>query len=175
MPVVVGTAGAAVTARDSSDEDPGAGIVAALREVYDPCCRERGISVVDMGLIEDVQVDEQRAHIELVLTSGWCPFAVDLVEEITQAAGAAAADAEVSVEVVWDPVWEPGRMAEDARRKLRFLPEPSEAGDARAYAAAHGAGGHVPVHGAAAHAPVGGQGRAGARTADRDEEPDHDR
>jgi len=26
-------------------------IMDALRTVYDPCCREKGISVVDMGLV----------------------------------------------------------------------------------------------------------------------------
>ena len=27
----------------------------ALSEVYDPCCREKGISVVDMGLVRSVR------------------------------------------------------------------------------------------------------------------------
>jgi metal-sulfur cluster biosynthetic enzyme len=27
----------------------------ALGEVYDPCCREKGISVVDMGLVRSVR------------------------------------------------------------------------------------------------------------------------
>ena len=31
-------------------------IIEALRDCYDPCCRDRGISVVDMGLIENVKV-----------------------------------------------------------------------------------------------------------------------
>jgi hypothetical protein len=26
-------------------------VLEALRSVYDPCCRERGISIVDMGLV----------------------------------------------------------------------------------------------------------------------------
>ncbi len=32
-------------------------VYAALAECYDPCCAERGISVVDMGLVEDVRVE----------------------------------------------------------------------------------------------------------------------
>ncbi len=28
----------------------------ALRQVYDPCCADRGISIVDMGVVEDVRV-----------------------------------------------------------------------------------------------------------------------
>ena len=32
-------------------------VIDALREVYDPCCADRGISIVDMGVVEDVRVD----------------------------------------------------------------------------------------------------------------------
>ena len=31
-------------------------VVGALRQCFQPCCREKGISVVDMGLIESVAV-----------------------------------------------------------------------------------------------------------------------
>jgi metal-sulfur cluster biosynthetic enzyme len=56
-------------------------IVEALRGVVDPCCRERGISVVDMGLVHDVAVDaaDGDARIDILLTSGWCPFQTDLL------------------------------------------------------------------------------------------------
>lgn len=50
-------------------------ILDALRTVYDPCCKEKEISVVDMGLIESVDSDREAAKVELVLASGWCPFA----------------------------------------------------------------------------------------------------
>lgn len=50
-------------------------IVDVLRGLADPCCEEKGISVVDMGLVRDVAVDGDLARVELVLTSGWCPFA----------------------------------------------------------------------------------------------------
>jgi len=32
-------------------------VMAVLRRCYDPCCKERQVSVVDMGLIERVKVD----------------------------------------------------------------------------------------------------------------------
>ncbi len=46
----------------------------ALAGVYDPCCREKGISVLDMGLVRSVQVEDEDevAMVELLLTSGWC-------------------------------------------------------------------------------------------------------
>ena len=43
-------------------------ILDALRTVYDPCCKEKEISVVDMGLIESVELDGEGAKVELVLT-----------------------------------------------------------------------------------------------------------
>jgi metal-sulfur cluster biosynthetic enzyme len=104
-------------------------IIAALRSVYDPCCREKGISVVDMGLIESIELDGEGAKIELVLTSGWCPFAVDLlgmirekVESLPEVGGAA-------VEVVWEKAWSMERLSDDAHAKLRFLPNPKNVRD----------------------------------------------
>lgn len=110
-------------------------IVDALREVADPCCRERGISVVDMGLLREVAVDQGNARIEILLTSGWCPFQVDLVAAITEAVEALPGVRQASVRVCLDEVWSAQRMAPDARRKLRFLPEPADVADRDGYVA----------------------------------------
>ena len=59
--------------------------VEALADVYDPCCREKGISVVDMGLLRSVTLSGSHARVELMLTSGWCPFATRLLTEIEDA------------------------------------------------------------------------------------------
>ena len=53
-------------------QDP-ATIIDALREVYDPCCADRGISIVDMGVVEDVRVDGAHVDVDLVLTTGLVP------------------------------------------------------------------------------------------------------
>jgi metal-sulfur cluster biosynthetic enzyme len=103
-------------------------ITEVLREVADPCCRERGINVVDMGLLHRVAVDGDRAEVDILLTSGWCPFQVDLVQEVTDAVQALPDVAEAQVRIVLDDVWSTERMAPGARAKLRFLPEPSEVG-----------------------------------------------
>ena len=95
-------------------------VMRALGDCYDPCCEERRISVVDMGLIESVEISDGRVRIEMVLTTGWCPFASRLVEMIKDAAGAVPGIDEVDVEVVWNPTWTPERMSEEARGKLRL-------------------------------------------------------
>jgi metal-sulfur cluster biosynthetic enzyme len=113
----------------------------ALSDVYDPCCREKGISVVDMGLLRSVTVTERHARVELVLTSGWCPFASRVLSDVEDAIVAQSGVESADVEVVWDEAWTTDRLAESARRKLRFLPDPAAVGDRDAYLAAHTPGG----------------------------------
>jgi metal-sulfur cluster biosynthetic enzyme len=115
--------------------------VRALSEVYDPCCREKGISIVDMGLLRSVEVSHGHARVELLLTSGWCPFAARVLTDVTDAIGAQPGVDSCEVEVVWDEAWTPDRLADSARRKLRFLPDPATVGDRDAYLAAHIPGG----------------------------------
>lgn len=113
-------------------------IVAALREVADPCCRERGISVIDMGLLHDVRVAGQGdVTVDVLLTSGWCPFQVDLVDEITTAVESVDGIDRAEVRISLDEAWSTERLSADARRKLRFLPEPVAVPDRAAYLAAH--------------------------------------
>ena len=109
----------------------------ALTSVYDPCCREKAISVVDMGLLRSVTVNGRHARVELMLTSGWCPFATRLLGEIEDAVIAQPNVDTCDVEVVWDEAWTTDRLSEFAVRTLRFLPDPASVSDRDAYLAAH--------------------------------------
>ena len=110
MEKVVGHATGASLSREA--------VIRALDNCYDPCCQERKISVVDMGLIESIAIDGRRVRIEMVLTTGWCPFASRLLEMVYEEVGSLAAVDRVDVEVVWDPTWTPERMSAGAREKL---------------------------------------------------------
>lgn len=114
----------------------------ALRTVIDPCCRERGISVVDMGLIDEVEVtDHGRAEVRIMLTSGWCPFQTDLLADIESAVRAVPEIAEADVSITLEQAWSTDRLSDSARSRLRFLPEPAEVADREALvAAARGSG-----------------------------------
>ena len=95
-------------------------VIGALDNCYDPCCRDRRISVVDMGLIESIEIENRKVEIEMVLTTGWCPFASRLLEMVTEEVGALSTVDNVDVDVIWDPTWTPERMSESAREKLRL-------------------------------------------------------
>ena len=114
-----------------NDVDPV--IARALRDVYDPCCRDKGISVVDMGLLHRARVAGGVAQVELLLTSGWCPFAArvlaDVEAAVTELPGVTRAD----VRVVWDEPWDESRLSAQARGKLRFMPAPAQVADREAF------------------------------------------
>ena len=93
-------------------------VIQALDKCYDPCCRDRKISVVDMGLIESIDIRGRDVKIEMVLTTGWCPFASRLLEMVEEEVGGLPVVDNVDVEVVWDPTWTPERMSGSAREKL---------------------------------------------------------
>jgi metal-sulfur cluster biosynthetic enzyme len=107
---VVGSVGNSSPSREA--------VIRALDECYDPCCQDRKISVVDMGLIESVRIRGREVRVEMVLTTGWCPFASRLLEMVQEKVGGLPEVDVVGVEVVWDPAWTPERMSGSAREKL---------------------------------------------------------
>jgi metal-sulfur cluster biosynthetic enzyme len=118
--------------------------VQALSGVFDPCCREKGISIVDMGLLRSVEVRGGHAHVELLLTSGWCPFAARVLTDVADALSTQPGVDTCQVEVVWDEPWTPDRLSPSARRQLRFLPDPVAVGDRDAYLATYPTPGGQP-------------------------------
>ena len=95
-----------------------AALIEALRDVYDPCCADRGINVVDMGVVEDVHVEGSQVRVDLVLTSGWCPFVANMSSAIPDRLRQVPGVESVDVRVLWDPVWTMERLSPSAREKL---------------------------------------------------------
>jgi metal-sulfur cluster biosynthetic enzyme len=93
-------------------------LIEALRDVYDPCCADRGISIVDMGIVEDVRLEGTHVQVDLVPTTGWCPFVANMSSAIPDRLRRLAGVESVGVTVVWEPVWTMERLASSARDKL---------------------------------------------------------
>jgi metal-sulfur cluster biosynthetic enzyme len=110
----------------------------ALADVYDPCCREKEISIVDMGLVRSVDVSGNTVKVELLLTSGWCPFAARVLTDVHDSIARRPGVDAVEVEIVWDEAWTTDRLSASARGKLRFLPDPKTITDRDAYLASKG-------------------------------------
>lgn len=93
-------------------------IINNLKEVYDP---EIPVNVYDLGLIYNVDIDENNANILMTLTAPGCPVVDVLVDDITQAAKSVEGIEEVNVELTFEPPWDKSMMSEEARLELGFF------------------------------------------------------
>lgn len=72
-----------------------------LRTILDP---DLGIDIVTLGLIYDVTIKDDNAHVLMTFTTPFCPAAPYLKEQVTQALESFGAK-EVSITVTFDPPW----------------------------------------------------------------------
>jgi metal-sulfur cluster biosynthetic enzyme len=86
-------------------------------------------------------VQDGHARVELLLTSGWCPFAARVLTDVETAIGGQPGIDSCEVEIVWDEAWTTDRLSQSAVAKLRFLPDPVAVGDRDAYLSTHLPGG----------------------------------
>jgi len=54
-----------------------------LRTVVDP---EIGMNIVELGLIRHVDIGEDRAHVVMIMTTPFCPYAPQLLEQTRRTA-----------------------------------------------------------------------------------------
>ena len=84
----------------------------AIRPVDDP---DLGMSLVDMGLIYDVEIDDDNnLNIQMTLSSPACPIAPYLMSEVENTVRTLEEVNQVNVELVWEPPWDPETMATDS-------------------------------------------------------------
>ena len=89
----------------------------ALREVMDP---EIPISVVDMGLIVDLQESEGIVHVKLTFTAMGCPATEFIIEDVRMRLLQEPGTKEVQIEIVWSPVWTKERLSEEGTDIMRI-------------------------------------------------------
>jgi len=94
-------------------------IYQALEEVLDP---ELGISVVDLGLIYQLQATSgekgARVKILMTLTAPGCPFMASLADEVKEKVASLKGVEEVVVNLTFEPPWSPEKMTAKGRKKL---------------------------------------------------------
>lgn len=88
----------------------------ALARVRDP---EIGESLVALGLVAEVRVDDEALHVTLVPTSATCQMAdVMLADARAAVAGVCPPHWRVTVCMDWDTVWTPERLSPELRRRF---------------------------------------------------------
>jgi metal-sulfur cluster biosynthetic enzyme len=86
-----------------------------LRTCYDP---EIPVNIVDLGLIYDVQITDQKIDVKMTLTARGCGMGGYIASEAEEKLLELPGVEQVKVELVWDPPWDPSMIRPEARRTL---------------------------------------------------------
>jgi metal-sulfur cluster biosynthetic enzyme len=91
--------------------------LAALEQVVDP---EIGLNVVDLGLIYQVDFDEESRKIlvTMTLTTQFCPMGESITSAIKRVMEHTFPGEEVLVELTFDPPWNHERISEEGKQFL---------------------------------------------------------
>jgi metal-sulfur cluster biosynthetic enzyme len=86
----------------SSVTDKETGLREALRSVVDP---EIGMNIMELGLIRAIEINDDNAHLTMIMTTPFCPYAPQLLEQtrrVSQDFLGVPATIEMGMEM-WDP------------------------------------------------------------------------
>lgn len=96
----------AVTEKDVRD---------ALKKVKDP---ELNIDLVTLGLVYDIQVQNEQVKAIISLTSPMCPVAGEIVDQARLAIAKVDGVEKAEVQLTFDPPWTPERISPLIRSSL---------------------------------------------------------
>lgn len=90
-------------------------IIAEIKKVYDP---EIPVNVWDLGLIYNIDVQQDKIIIEMTFTSPTCPMMEDILNQVKTNVESVANGKSVEMKLVWEPSWDLSRMSDEARAQL---------------------------------------------------------
>jgi metal-sulfur cluster biosynthetic enzyme len=89
----------------------------ALSNVIDP---ELGLDFVELGLIYEVEVEDENVHVTFTLTSPGCPIGPQVTDQIKEYVGELDGVQDVNATMTFSPPWTPDMMSEDAKFALGY-------------------------------------------------------
>jgi phenylacetate-CoA oxygenase PaaJ subunit len=90
-------------------------VMKTISLVRDP---ELPMSVVDMGLIYNVAVDDRAVTVDMTLTSMGCPCHDLIQDDVRDHVAQMPGVDRVEVNIVWDPPWTRARITPSGRKAL---------------------------------------------------------
>jgi metal-sulfur cluster biosynthetic enzyme len=88
----------------------------AIRQVEDP---EMPVSIVDLGLVYGIEVEDGHATVRFTLTYTGCPARDYLLSDVERAARSVEGVDSAEVELVWSPPWTVEMVTDAGRKSLR--------------------------------------------------------
>ncbi|MBS3133538.1 metal-sulfur cluster assembly factor [Candidatus Woesearchaeota archaeon] len=86
-----------------------------LKKVNDP---ELGVSIVDLGLVYDVKIDNGMVVVKMTLTSPACPVGPLIIQSVEEAVRKVKQVKGVTVNIVWEPPWNTDKISEETKMEL---------------------------------------------------------
>lgn len=95
-------------------------VIEQLKTVIDP---ELNINIVDLGLIYDVTIDQDKRDvtITMTLTTPGCPLSMVFEEWVPEAAKKVKSVKDVRINLVWEPPWDPDKMSDETKENLGII------------------------------------------------------
>jgi FeS assembly SUF system protein len=93
-------------------------VVNVLKNTYDP---EIPVNIYDLGLVYDIDIENNNVKITMTLTAPNCPVADILPAEIKERISGIEGVVSAEVKVVFDPPWNQSMMSEEALFDLGML------------------------------------------------------
>ena len=87
----------------------------ALRECNDP---EIPVDIVSLGLVYGVTIVDDWVGVKMTLTSPGCPASNFISQQVKDRLKKIPGVGDADVRIVWQPEWNPGRMSDEAKKKL---------------------------------------------------------
>jgi|TARA_B110000971_G_C20038938_1_gene516302 metal-sulfur cluster biosynthetic enzyme len=105
--------------QSDSETDLTSRIYKNLEKVVDP---EIGINIVDLGLIYDLNVDnDNNVTILMTLTAPNCPFGEEILEGVEYAGTRIEEVNEVKINLTFKPPWNPEKISDAAKYYMGIM------------------------------------------------------
>ena len=89
----------------------------ALTNVIDP---ELGLDFMELGLVYEVEVDDDEVFITFTLTTPGCPIGPQVTDQMKEYVGELEGVKAVHPKMVFTPPWTPEMMSEEAKFALGY-------------------------------------------------------
>jgi metal-sulfur cluster biosynthetic enzyme len=95
-------------------------VVQQLEEVLDPCsCNTASpVSIVELGLVEEIQVEDRSVSIRLLPTSPMCLYMGQIMRDAEREVQKIDAIDDVDIEIInaTEKMWRPERLSDDLKK-----------------------------------------------------------
>ena len=93
-------------------------VINEIKKVFDP---EIPVNLYDLGLIYNLNIQDNNVLVQMTLTSPNCPVAGTMPQNVGNTIANIQGLKSIKVELIWEPKWNKDMMSEDAKLALEIF------------------------------------------------------